>query len=343
MRHTILVDTTKLNKIPYSVENELTDIFEKNYKNIISEKSLWIRKPIKFKSGNFKDSINDGFILVWENTTTPILYLTEIELEKHSIDRHILPQIGDFISFIQRASGEELSDVKSALYKEIKSNTPIYKKIQEESDHEVHELIENAIDDLQILLVIDKMAPELSIGLSQIEKAINIKIRKIEVSRFIGPEKQEIISYVDSEDISVEETEIPDEEEEIPEEYTIERHTNNKPEDIQELVKNVIGYVTTKVDIIPTKHYIGFSNDKMMIFSILVRRKGIVFYSKEALKDIDISLYKELKFRDVSNIGHYTTHLPTEIVISDKNQLSELNKYIDSILEKYGIKGKGME
>ena len=338
MRHTILVDSAKLNKIPYSLEEELTAIFEKNYRNIISSKSLWIRKPIKFKTGNFKDSINDGFILVWENTTTPILYLTEIELEKHSIDKHILPQIGDFISFIQRASGEELNNVKSALYKEIKSDSTTFKKIQEDTDHEVHELIENAIDDLQILLVIDKMSPELSIGLSQIEKAINIKIRKIEVSRFIGSEKQEIISYIDSEDLSVDKKELPDEEEEPVEEYTIEHHTNNKPVEIQELVKAIVDYISTKVEIIPTKHYIGFSNQKLMVFSILVRRKGVIFYSKEKLKDIDTNKFLPLSFRDVSTIGHYTSHLPTEVVIVDKNQLPELFKYIDSLLEKYGEK-----
>lgn len=94
------------------------------------------------------------------------------------MNRHILSQIGDFISFIQSSTIEELNIVRNYLYQEIKNNKEVFKKLQKESGKEVYELLDNALEDLQILLVIDKMSPELSIGLSQIECAINVKNRK---------------------------------------------------------------------------------------------------------------------------------------------------------------------
>ena len=39
--------------------------------------------------------------------------------------------------------------------------------------------------------------------------------------------------------------------------------------------------------------------------------------------------------RDVSNIGHYTNHLPTEIVITDMEQIDRLKKYFDKVYERF--------
>jgi len=101
MQQTILKNNEKYFKQDYrGKEDKLTTLFSNYYRSIISEKSHFFKlekqlKSKKFK--NFKHSIGDGFLLVWDNPTTPTLYITEIELEKHSINRHILPQLGDFI------------------------------------------------------------------------------------------------------------------------------------------------------------------------------------------------------------------------------------------------------
>ena len=197
MRHVIIKDDQKFIKEGYKLEQELTNVFSEHYKNIISEKSFWIPIKKKIKSSrfkNFKHSISDGFLLVWENTSTPTLYITEIEKESHDINRHILPQLGDFISFIQSSTNDELKLIQSFLYEQIKKNKSVFKDIQKDTDKEVHELLDNSMEDLQILLVIDRIKPELSIGLSQIEKAINVKIRKIEVASFVSQDKD--IKYI---------------------------------------------------------------------------------------------------------------------------------------------------
>ena len=236
MRYSILKDKGKYTKQEFKKENALTNLFSKNYKNIISENSLFIeleKKIISRKFKNFKHSISDGFLLVWDNPTTPSIYITEIELERHGMNRHILPQIGNFISFIQSKSIEDLNMVRDYLYQEIQQNKPIFERLKKETEKEVYALLDDAMGDLQILLVIDRISPELSIGLSHIEKAINVKIRKIEVSLFTK-DKEEIILFSDSE-ITEKDEEITEDRLEI-EDYTLEYHLGNKLEKISNIV-----------------------------------------------------------------------------------------------------------
>ncbi len=318
----------------YRDEDELEDIFGKYYRQIISERSIWIplKKQLKSKQfKNFKDSINDGFLVVWDHPTTPTLYITEVELSKHGIDTHILPQLGNFISFIQSSTIEELNYVRDILYTEIKRDNNIYNKIREGVEKELHELLEDSMEDLQILLVIDKLSPELSIGLSQIEKAINIKIRKIEVSRFLSEKKNEIILFSDSETVETGDEEIKPE---TINQYTIDYHLQNKPENIHQIVNEFLSYVKEKgIKISPMKHYIGLFKNESMIFSCVVRKKSVVFYSKAKIGDIKPD--ENLPIRDVRNIGHYTNHLPTEIVVIKMEQVDNLKKYFDKVYERF--------
>ncbi len=90
--------------------------------------------------------------MVWENTTTPTLYITEIETERHDVNTHILPQLGDFISFIQSSTNDDLRLIQLYLYETVKNNRSIFEKIRKDTGKEVHELLDNAMEDLQILV-----------------------------------------------------------------------------------------------------------------------------------------------------------------------------------------------
>jgi len=336
MRHFILGNNLKYFKTPYKYEKDLTKVFETHYKEIISQKSVFLTAEKQFKTKNFKNSICDGFLLVWENPTTPLLYITEIELERHSIDRHILPQIGDFISFIKRASNEDLTDLRGFLYEKLKQDKVLFKQIQKDTDREVYELIDNALEDLQVLLIIDRMNPNLSIGLTQIEKALSLKIRKIEVSKFEAGGKNEIISYSDSEaetNGNSKTTDINEDDENVVDEFTLDYHLKEKPETIQAIVNGFIEKTKDKIVVLPKKHYIGFFKDDKMIMSTVARNKSAIFYSKSLIKDSD-KKFDKLNFRDVRNIGHYTNHLPTEIVVSDIDALDQLVEYFNKISAK---------
>jgi len=330
MRHVIIKDDQKYVRQEYESEQQLTDVFSGQYNNIISEKSYWIPvekqvKSTRFK--NFKHSISDGFLLVWENTSTPTLYITEIETESHDINTHILPQLGDFISFIQSSTNNDLKLIQSYLYGEIKKNKSVFEKIQNDTGKEVHELLDNSMEDLQILLVIDRIMPELSIGLSQIEKAINVKIRKIEVNSFVNEKKNKSILFTDSE---VQEEGVSEEDEQDI--YTLHYHLDGKPQKIVDIVSAFLTHAKGKgIEPSPMKHYIGFDKNNGMIFSCVARKKSVVFYSKAKINEIPI---KNLQMRDVRKIGHYTNHLPTEIVITELEQMQHLKSYFDSVYNK---------
>ncbi len=330
MRNVILSGNIKFLKKEYSSEEDLAVTFENHYKDIISDNSLWIKLEKQFKTKNFKNSICDGFVVSWDNPTTPTLYITEVELERHDLDKHILPQIGDFISFIQSSTSDDLNAVRNYLYREIKADSEVFKRIQRETKKEVHELLDNSMEDLQILLVIDRVTPELSIGLSQIEKAIRVKIRKIEVSAFRSETNDEIVLFTDSE---LYEDEQKQDEETGVEEYTLEYHLEGKPENIQNIVKAFIKHTENEpIRVAPMKQYIGFHKNESMIFSCVVRKNSVVFYSKAKYNEIEV---KELIARDVKNIGHYTNHLPTEIVLTTPNQLKHLFTYFDQVYQRY--------
>lgn len=334
MKYNILKNQEKYEKQEFKTEENLTQLFTENYQSIISSKSFFIKikkqlKSRKFK--NFKHSIGDGFLLVWENPTTPTLYVVEIELEKHDINKHILPQIGDFISFIQSATTEELNAVRNYLYQEIKDNKEIFTILQKETNKEVYELLDNSMEDLQILLIIDRICPELSIGLSQIEKAIKVKIRKLEISLFTKAQEK-VILFSDSEVVSAE-TDISKFQE--LEEYPLEYHFQNKSEKITNIVKEFLKYLKTKrIKESPMKQYIGFFKNQKMIFSCVVRKNSVVFYSKANRREIKTKNLS-LLFRDVKKIGHYTNHLPTEIVLTEIEQLEDLKKYFNEVYNKY--------
>lgn len=328
MKHVVLKGNEKYSKHEYKKEDELKDIFTKYHQQIASEKSCWIPLAKQLKSKrfkNFKHSKDDGFLLVWDNPTTPTLYITEIELEKHDINRHVLPQLGNFISFIQSATKDDLNYVRDFLYKEIKKNKSLFAKIRKDTDKEVHQLLENSMEELQLLLIIDRVAPELSTGLDQIEKAIKVKIRKIEVSRFFNNKKEDVILFSDSE---VEEELKPT----ILDQYTLEYHIEGKPEKIIDIVNKFIKHLGKKVEYSPMKHYIGFYKKKNMIFSCVVRKNSVVFYSKAKINEVKT---KELLMRDVRKIGHYTNHLPTEIVLTETEQIKSLIKYFDEVWKRF--------
>ncbi len=276
----------------------------------------------------------------------PKLYIAEMELSHHSVNRHILPQLGNFISFIQTNISSEITKVRAVIYDDLKANKDLFKQIQTDTRMEVYELIQTALEDLQILLVIDRIPTDLMIGLSQIEKAINVKIRKIELVRYkeSADSSDELISYFDNESIYEDDT-TTDNEVSISEsgeiQYTLDYHLNGKSEDIVQLFNNFVALLKDKLLITPKKLYISLANQNI-ILSLVVMTKKIIVYSKEPLEEIGVD-YQSLTLRDVTNIGHYCSHLPTEIKVDGSTDFELLKKYVLAVIEKYGGELKGVD
>ena len=189
------------------------------------------------------------------------------------------------------------------------------------------DILDEAMKEIQILLVIDKIDTDLSIGLKYIERAINVKIRKIEISSFINNKEKEIILYSDSE--------IEEESDAAPSKdfYDLDYHLDNKSNDVKKIVKEFIKYAQKKkIDVAYHKLYIGFYKENKMIFSCVPRKDKVIFYSKALIRQIPIS--KRLFKRDVRKIAH-RTRLPTQIIIENQSQLKNLFSYFDKVYRRF--------
>ena len=69
-----------------------------------------------------------------------------------------------------------------------------------------------------------------------------------------------------------------------------------------------------------------------MIFSCAVRKNSVFFYSKTKIDDLKS---KDLEVRNVRKIEHYTNYPPTEIVITEPEQVEGLIKYFNKIYERF--------
>lgn len=338
MGHCILHNGIMFGSSQYKDEEEITKIFQSSYNKIVSEKSFFLNKDMQFSTNNFKNSRCDGFLLVWENPTTPCLYITEVELERHSVSKHILPQIGDFISFIQTNQHEQVNKIRDKIYDALRENESIFRKIQDETGMEVYAILQAAFENLQILLVIDKISTDLIIGLNHIEKAINVKIRKIEVQQYISKEDSvKIISFYDNEYIFENESDIDEEKVVFSDlnQYSLGYHIKNKDSEIVNLFNKMVSMLESKLRISPRKYYIGFSNDSGIVVSIVVMTKKILLYAKIREGDIPEE-YRKLKIRNVEEIGHYSNHLPSEITIEPDDDFDLIERYIEHVIEKFG-------
>jgi predicted transport protein len=318
-------------------EAELTDVFSNFYKRIFSNSSYWIGGAKKLRSSsfrNFAESIPDGYLIQWETPDTPCLYLTELETKAHPL-RHIVPQLGNYLSFIQSATKEDQSKVRDYLYGKICENKAIHKRITTDTEKEALQLLEEAMGETRILLVIDEMTPDLRIGLEQIEKAIRVKIRKIEMSQFQN-DKGDVIVFVNDSDKGLEVPEVTSVAITQEGDYDVDFHLARKPSDIADIYEKFAKYAKKRGLVAkPTKMYIGFSTGKekgIMLFSCVIRNSQVVFYSKAKVGEVGRG---KLNIRDVRKIGHYTNHLPTEIVIGDKDKLDGLFLYCDKVIKKY--------
>jgi len=86
--------------------------------------------------------------------------------------------------------------------------------------------------------------------------------------------------------------------------------------------------------ILPLKHCIGFYKNKSMIhdFFVCCEKKQCFFYSKTKIDDLKP---KDLEVRNVRKIEHYTNYPPTEIVITEPEQVEGLIKYFNKIYERF--------
>lgn len=123
----------------YQSEAELEEMVVEHSKNIFGENTYYfnIKKRIHSKAGFGTEP--DGYVIDFEKKK---LYVIEVELIKHDLRRHVIPQITNFIMALDNA---ETPDKLAKMFQE---ELPFDKKINEKE-------IKSIINNREIIIIID--------------------------------------------------------------------------------------------------------------------------------------------------------------------------------------------
>jgi len=152
----LLKDGVKYFPYEYTSEEELTKMIIEHIKEIFGTNALYF-DPQTMKTQVEIEARNDGIILTLDKNRW---YILEVELAKHSLHRHIIPQITKFsIAYDDAKTRKKIVDT---LYKAIKRDLTKIATIQTQKIEDLHKTLTDLIDmQPTIIIIIDQKTPEL--------------------------------------------------------------------------------------------------------------------------------------------------------------------------------------
>jgi len=152
----LLKDGIKYFPYEYTSEEELTKMIIEHIKEIFGTNALYF-DPQTMKTQVEIEARNDGIILTLDKNRW---YILEVELAKHSLHRHIIPQITKFsIAYDDAKTRKKIVDT---LYKAIKRDLTKIATIQTQKIEDLHKTLTDLIDmQPTIIIIIDQKTPEL--------------------------------------------------------------------------------------------------------------------------------------------------------------------------------------
>jgi len=156
MKEILLVDGVKYLRYDYKNEEELEEMVFEHYKDIFGEKSILFPKAgIKTVAG--KKSIPDAFILSIDKKEW---FIVEVELSKHPLYKHIIPQITKFWGAVKdMKTRKRLID---AFFEQSKKDPWKHALFKSEGIAEIHRFISQVVDlEPKIVIIIDEETKEL--------------------------------------------------------------------------------------------------------------------------------------------------------------------------------------
>jgi len=103
---------------PKNEEREFHPMIKEHSKEIFGENSLFLPVEEKLVSKAGKAVMPDGFAIIFSKI--PEMYVVEVELSKHDLDKHIVEQINGFVRAIKNPENQK--KIADRLDKEVKSD-----------------------------------------------------------------------------------------------------------------------------------------------------------------------------------------------------------------------------
>ena len=154
----LLKDGVKYFLYEYVSEEELAWIGVEHYKDIFGINSLFF-DPQTMKTQTGVEARNDGVILAIDQNKW---YIVEVELAKHPLHDHIIPQITKFsIAYEEAGTRKKIIDT---LYRTIRQDPIKNATMQTQKIEDLHKTLTDLIDmQPTIAIIIDQKTPELDI------------------------------------------------------------------------------------------------------------------------------------------------------------------------------------
>ena len=152
----LLKDGVKYLPYEYTSEEELAQMVIEHYKEIFSESAIFF-DPQTMKTQIGIEARNDGIVLAPEQNRW---YILEVELSKHPLHEHIIPQISRFsIAYEDEATRKK---IVNTLYDAIRQDIFKTTAIKNQKIEDLHKMLTDLIDmQPTIAIIIDQKTPEL--------------------------------------------------------------------------------------------------------------------------------------------------------------------------------------
>lgn len=152
----LLKDGVKYLLYEYASEEELAQMVVEHYKDIFGIDSLYF-DPQTMKTQIGIEARNDGVILALNQNAW---YILEVELAKHPLHEHIIPQITKFSIAYEEAGTRK--KIINTLYTAIRQDHFKTATIQTQKIEDLHKMLSDLIDiQPTIAIIIDQKTPEL--------------------------------------------------------------------------------------------------------------------------------------------------------------------------------------
>jgi len=181
MSYSLFHNSKKYNLIEYENEKQLENLISQNADNIFGKSScLLMTKKRIGNNSNGISTIPDGYLLDLSLHEEPMLYYVEVELSKHSVTKHIIPQLSKF----HAASANDKQSIMNTILESINLNSEYKSRIRrflEKSKkfENINALINHLVIEtpLEVIIVIDNKV-------ESIEEVLNVLKVKTHIIEF---------------------------------------------------------------------------------------------------------------------------------------------------------------
>ena len=256
--------------------------FESDFEKMIFEKkslffgdnTILIDAKTKISGGPLGNTIPDGFLFDFSDSSDIKFYIIEVELSNHSFYRHIFPQITKFFSFLRTGNPSQIALVEK-IYDMISKDEELLKSFSEKIENiELYKFLKDTIENSQdILILIDENISEFTVIKEVYTDTWDKYVKILKIEEYVNGMNSVFSVTPNFRETLFEtvETSTQDDGSFGSKKYTEEFHLEDKSDFIKQIYykirENLSGFTFN-----PQKHYISIRNSKNFVFLILKKK-----------------------------------------------------------------------